>query len=117
MADQLRDPLRVLHVRLAAGHVLDVVGIADGQVDVSLQHGIHRLPVDAGAFHADVGDPVLGQPRPQGLQITRGRAEATQQLLRLAPWRADQDAADDAGLVDVQASATFEKNIHGQHLS
>ncbi len=58
-----------------------------------------------------------GQPRPQGLQITRGRAEAAQQLLRLASWRADQDAADDAGLVDIQAGAAFEENIHGQHLS
>ena len=117
VADQLRDPLGVLHVGLAAGHVLDVVGVADGQVDVPLQHGIHRLPVDAGALHADVGDAVLGQPRLQGFQVTRGRAEAAQQLLRLASWRADQDAADDAGLVDVQAGATFEENIHGQHLS
>jgi len=64
-----------------------------------------------------VGDAVLGQPRPQGLQIARGRAEAAQQLLRLAPWCADQDTLDDAGLVDIQAGAAFEKNIHGQHLS
>ncbi len=117
VADQLRDPLGVLHVGLAAGHVLDVVGVAHGQVDVPFQHGIHRLPVNAGALHADVGDAVLSEPRPQGLQIACGRAETAQQLLRLASWRANQDAADDAGLVDVQAGAAFEKNIHGQHLS
>jgi hypothetical protein len=32
-------------------------------------------------------------------------------------YNADEDAADDAGLVDVQAGAAFEKNLHGQHLS
>ena len=117
VADQLGDPLGVLHVGLAAGHVLDVVGVADDQADVAFQHGIHRLPADAGAFHADVGGAVLGQPRPQGLQLARGRAEAAQQLLRLAPWHADQDAADNAGLVHIQAGATFKENLHGQHLS
>ena len=82
-----------------------------------LQHGVHRLPVGAGALHADVGDAVLDQPRPQRLQLVRGRAEAAQQFLCFAPWRAGQDAADDAGLMATQAGATFEKNLYGQHLS
>ena len=68
-------------------------------------------------YHADVSDAVLGQPRPQRLQLARGRAEAAQQLLRLSSWRADQDTADNAGLVHIQAGATFKENLHGQHLS
>jgi len=77
VAHQLRDPLRILHVGLAAGHVLDVMGVADDQVDVAFQHGVDRLPVDAGALHADVGDAVLSKPRPQCLQLACDRAEAT----------------------------------------
>ena len=90
VADQLRNPLRIFHVGLAARHVLDVVGVADGQVEVALQHGVDRLPVDAGALHADVGDAVLGEPRPQGFQLVRRGAEGAEQLLRPAPWRADR---------------------------
>jgi hypothetical protein len=45
--------------------------VADDQVEVPLQHGMHRLPVNAGAFHADT-DAVLEQPRSQGLQLACG---------------------------------------------
>src|SRR4051794_28093832 len=38
---------------VAPGHVLDVVRVADGQVEVALEGGVDRLPVDAGALHAD----------------------------------------------------------------
>jgi hypothetical protein len=117
VADQLRNPLRVLHICLAAGHVLDVVGVAHDQVEVPLQHGVDRLPVHPRALHADVGDTVLGQPRSHCLQLARGRAEAAQQLLRSAPWHADQNAADDAGLVHVQTGTSFEESFHRHHLS
>jgi hypothetical protein len=50
-------------------------------------------------------------------QLAGGRAKAAQKLLCFASWGADQDAADDAGLIDVQTSATFKENLHGQHLS
>jgi hypothetical protein len=117
MADQPGGPLGVLHVGLAPGHVLDVVGVADDQLEVPLERGVDRLPADAGALHADVGDAVPGQPGPERLQLAHGRAEAAQQLLDLAPRRADEDTADDAGLVHVQAGAAFEEHSHRHHLS
>jgi hypothetical protein len=94
-----------------------VVGVAHDQVEVPLQHGMDRLPVDAGALHADVGDAVLHEPRPKPVQLARGRADAADQLLRFAPGDADEDAADDAGLVHVQPGAAFEESFHRHHLS
>ena len=101
VADQLRNPLCILYVGFAARHILDVVGVAHDQVEVPLQHGVNRLPVDTRAFHADVSDAMLGEPRPQRFQLARGCAEAAQQLLRSASWHADQNATDNASLVHV----------------
>jgi len=117
VADQLRNPLGVFHIGLAARHVLDVVGVAHDQVEVPLQHGVNRLPVNTRAFHADVSDAMLGEPRPQRFQLARGCAEAAQQLLRSAPWRADQNATDNASLVHVQTRTSFEDSFHRHHLS
>jgi hypothetical protein len=62
VADQIGDPLGVLHVGLAPGHVADVTGVTDDQIDMSLQHGIDRAPVDAGALHADMRHPRRREP-------------------------------------------------------
>ncbi len=50
---QFADPVAVLHVGLAARHVLDVVRVADDHLEAALQHRIDRPPVDAGALHRD----------------------------------------------------------------
>jgi len=63
-ADQVGDPLGVLHVRLASGHVTHVRGIADDDGEVTFQGSMHRLPVNTRALHADVGDT-------QGFRIKR----------------------------------------------
>src|SRR5215218_7585021 len=124
MADQLRNPLCVVHVGLAARHVFDVVSISHNQVDVPLQHSVDRLPVHARALHADVSDAVLGKPRSECFELARGRAEAAQQLLQLAPWSAEaaqqllqlapwsaeQKAANDTGLVHVQTGTAFNES-------
>jgi hypothetical protein len=94
-----------------------VVSIPHNQVEVPLQHSVDRLPVHAGAFHANVSDAVLGKPRSECFELARGRAEAAQQLLRLAPWCADQNAADDTGLVHVQTGTAFNESVHRHHLS
>jgi hypothetical protein len=74
--DQVGDPLGILHVGLAAGHVAHVQGIADDEGEGALQDGMDGLPVDAGPFHADVGDALLQQPRAQGCEILVHGAEA-----------------------------------------
>ena len=75
MADQIGDPLGVLHIGLATRHVTDMPGVADDEVEMPFQHGIDRAPVNAGALHADLRHPMLSQPVPQCLQIARLRAE------------------------------------------
>jgi hypothetical protein len=62
MADQIGDPLCILHIGLAAGHVADVQRIDDDQVELSLQYSIGRPPVDHCARHPDMGHARLRKP-------------------------------------------------------
>jgi hypothetical protein len=73
--DQLGDPLGVLHVRLAPGHVAHVRGVADDEGEGALERGVHRPPVDARRLHADVGHAQLEQPRAQGREVLAHGAE------------------------------------------
>ena len=54
VADQIGDPLGILHVGLAPRHVADVPGVADDQLEMPLQDGVDRAPVDARALHPDM---------------------------------------------------------------
>ena len=69
MADQVGDPLGVLHIGLASRHVADVAGIADDQLKVPFQNRIDRFPVDARTFHADMRDAQFLQPVPQPSRV------------------------------------------------
>jgi hypothetical protein len=58
---QIRDPVGILHVGFAAGHVLDMRGVGQHQLEVAIVQDVPNwLPVDAGRFHGDVGALVLG---------------------------------------------------------
>jgi hypothetical protein len=51
-AGQHGQPLRIAHVGLAPGHMLDEMRVDDPGRDAGvLQVRVHALPVDAGAFH------------------------------------------------------------------
>src|SRR3954453_5220397 len=86
MADQLRNPLCVFHIGLTARHVFDVVSVAHNQVDVPLQHGVDRLPVHAGAFHADVSDAMLGKPRSECFELAQA-CSTLMQAIALSPGK------------------------------
>ena len=88
VADQIGDPLGILHVGLAAGHVADVPRIADDQLEMPLQHGIDRPPVDARALHADMRHTRLLQPVAQRLEIAGHGRETCAPL-----WSAGDPAA------------------------
>ena len=105
--DQIGDPLGILHIRLAAGHIADVAGIADDQIEMSFQHGIDWPPVDAGAFHADMRHPRRREPVPQDFEVARHRPERAHLLGRSIPGRADQKTRNDRLLV----------HVHPQHRS
>ena len=74
----------VLDVGLAAGHLLDVLGVDQDDADVALQEVEDRLPVDAGRFHRHVRDAVAGQPVRQGQQVAGHGREGADLLEDLA---------------------------------
>lgn len=70
MAQQIRYPLRVLHVRLASGHRLDVLGVDYQQLKLlGVQHAVDGLPEDPGALHRQVGDLAGLQPDRKTFQV------------------------------------------------
>ena len=92
---------------------LDVPSIADDQLEMSFQHGIDRPPVDAGAFHADMRHPRRRGLVPQGLEVSRHRAERAHLLRRSIPGRADQKTRNNRLLVHVPSAAPL--NNHPRH--
>ena len=116
VADQVGDPRRIVHVGLASRHGLDVVRVGDDQGEMPFEDGVHRLPADAGALHADMAHPPLREPVAQGLEIGGHGAEAADLLPRLLTRPADQDTGDDAGLMDVEAGRAFNEHVHGAAL-
>lgn len=104
-------------VGLASRHGLDGVGIGDDQREVPFEDGVDRLPVDAGALHADMGHLPFLEPVVQGRKIGGHRAKPADFLARLLARTIDQDAGDDAGLVDVEAGRTFNEHFHGSALA
>jgi hypothetical protein len=59
---QLAEPLGVLDVGLAAGHVLDVLGVNEPELEVVLEQVIDRPPLDARRLHRDVRDAEPHEP-------------------------------------------------------
>jgi len=109
---QVGNPLAVLHVGLATGHVLDVVRIADDDLEVVLEHSMDRLPVDARRLHADVRAAIFTQPVAQFHQLARLRAEASHLLSWPLVGTADEQAGDNGRLVYVESTTSFDDRFH-----
>jgi hypothetical protein len=110
--DQLADPHRVGHVGLAAGDVLEVLGVQQPHLEVVLQQVVHRLPIDPGRLHADHGNPEAGQPvaqqhQPRGRGPKRPGLGSASALVARHPHR-----GGDRCLVDVQPGAALDQPLH-----
>ena len=90
MLEQLAQPLGVCDVGLAAGHVLDVRGVDQEQLEVVLEQVVDRLPVDARGLHRDVGNAKSLEPVTQREQVgghglkLRAQLGGSHQVLLLA---------------------------------
>jgi hypothetical protein len=84
--DQLGNPGRVGHIRLAARHVPQVGRVQQPALDLILQQLPDRLPVAAGRLHPHPGHPEAGQPLGQHHQPGGGRGEPAR--LAVAPTMA-----------------------------
>lgn len=80
-AVQVLQPLAVLHIALASGHVLDVAGVDEADLEAAvLQNLEERDPVDPGGLHRHGGDGTGLQPVSQGLEILGEGAEVAHRL-------------------------------------
>jgi hypothetical protein len=89
-----------------------MVGIADNQLDVAFQDGMDRLPVDAGALHADMRDAHLREPVPQSLQIPGHGRKRSDFLARFAAGFPDQHTGNHRRLMDIETGAPFDDSFH-----
>jgi hypothetical protein len=94
VAQEVGNPLCVLHVGLAAWHVLDVVRIGDDQDERAMQQVVHRPPIDAGAFHRDMSHALVPEPVVQRFKILRHRGESAYLATRLPISLCDDRARD-----------------------
>jgi len=110
--DQLADPLRILDVGLAAGHVAQVAGVREPARQRILQHVVDAPPVHPGRLHADQRHLLSDQPVPQRQQL-HGRGPKRTDLLGPTPVRAGgAHAGDHRVLVDVQPGAARHDDVH-----
>jgi hypothetical protein len=82
--DQLADPHRVSHIRLAARDVLEVLSIQQPHLEVGLQQVLDRLPIDPGRLHPDQRDPKLASQSPAA--PTCGGGPNVLVSVRRPPW-------------------------------
>src|SRR5512140_3910325 len=116
MADQLSQPFTILDIGLPSRHVFDMLRIAHNELAGPFQDRIHRLPVDAGALHADLGTALRPEPVPQGHQITGVGGEGPNHLARFGIGSADEQTGRDGGLMDIQTTTAFQNRFHGHLL-
>ncbi len=109
---QISDPHRIVHVRLAAGNLLDVRGVGDNQFEPALAQDLpHRRPVHPGRLHRDVRAPALRQPGQQGQQALRRRREGPTVPAHLAVAH-QPHTGHHCRLVHVQAGYTLVDHFH-----
>ncbi len=73
---KLLEPLRVVHVRLATGDILDVPGIHEEHFETTcFQYLKDWYPVDARRFHCNRGDSDFLEPVGERVQVTGEAAE------------------------------------------
>ena len=112
VSNQIGDPLGILHIGLAPRHVADVPGVADDQLEMPLEDGVDRAPVDARALHPDVRHSRFPQPVPQRFEVARHGAKRPHLLVRLRPRRADQKARHERLLMHVQTTTSLDDRLH-----
>src|SRR5690349_2260051 len=104
MGQKIGEPHGVVDVGLAPGYVLDVGGVGQQHLEMSVEDVPHRLPVGAGGFHRDVFDSDAVQPVGERQQ-SRGRGGESAHFLGGRPVAGNAYAGDDRLLVHIQTGA------------
>ena len=114
MPHQIGDPFGVLHIGVAARHVLEALRGADDDREIVLQQRMHRAPIDAGALPSDRAAPGILQPVAQHQQPGCRGGKTADLFAPLSTRLANQQAGDDHRLVHLQPATPFDQSTHRQ---
>lgn len=116
MAQEVSEPLTVLHIRLAAGHRLHVARIDQQDGAAVFQEVVHRPPKHPGRFHGHMRHAQGFQPFGQRQQIGRHGAIRPclllHALLRHARSRAQQHRHHHCALVHIHTRTPLIDHLH-----
>ena len=113
MLEQLRPPLRVGDVGLAARHVAHVAGVDHPHLaDRVLQHPVDRFPIHPGRFHPHQRHLPLDQPVGQRQQLRGRRAELGHLLAAATATIRCARARHHRVAVHIQERAPLDDHLH-----
>ncbi len=113
MAQQVGQPLAVLHVGLAPRHRLHMLRVDQhDRPPVALQQLEPRLPVDARRLERDLGDLQGGEPIRQRQEVGGHRPEGAHPPRHAPLGLGQQRARHDRLLVDIQPAAPLVHDLH-----
>jgi hypothetical protein len=109
---QFGQPGGIVDVGLAPGHVLDVRRVRQHQDKIAVAQDMpHRLPIDPGRLHRDVGASLAGKPVRQSEQFLgcclEGAHLALDRTVHHVPY-----ASHDRVLMNVKTGAMRMQNFH-----
>src|ERR1700677_1109133 len=111
MSEQLRYPLAVHHVGLAAMNRLDVLSVSKHHMNVLFEHVPDRLQIHASRLHGSMPHVKAPEPRCQLAQVARGAAEPAQMLLRLV-LLVEQNTYRYRRFMNIDTAASFVEHFH-----
>jgi hypothetical protein len=113
MPQEVGNPFRVAHIRLAARHCLYVASIDHEQFEGAFQQVINRFPKDPGRLHRHMRAGRGIQPLGQCEQVSRHRAKRPHLLLHRPIRSGRQEASDHQLLMNVQSTTALIQQLHG----
>src|SRR5438309_9950386 len=112
MAEQVREPFRILHIGLTPWYLLDVLCVRHHNLQPSFQNRVDRLPIHSRALHGHMGAAFREQPCAQTHQLSRSGAERSHLLLDFPVPSNHQQASHYRGLMYVQSTTAFDQSLH-----
>ena len=116
MSEQLRNPLAIHHIGLAARDRLDVLSVSKHHLKVLFEYVPDRLPIHAGRLHGNMPDAKAPEPLSQLTQVLRGAAKAAQMLLRLV-LLLEQNTDRHRRLMHIDTTTALVEHFHTSLLS
>src|SRR5713101_2815313 len=112
MAEQVRDPFRILHIGLTPWNLLDMLRIRHHNLQPSFQNRVDRLPIHPRALHRHMGPAFREQPFAHTHQLSRSGAERSHLLLDFPVPANYQQASHYRRLMYVHSTTALDQSLH-----